>query len=80
MKKRHVIIGILMVIIAWMVYFDITSYISFKNARINYEKTLKSYQKLQKELETLQNNLKELHLQVANRGDNISQTGSPTGR
>ncbi|GEM_PF-1834854 len=77
-KKNKVIILVFLALAAWLVYFDITSYINFKNTYVKYEKVLKKYRDTKNVLDSLERELKELHLQIANDRNNISQTRQAT--
>ncbi len=75
-KKNKIIIWILLALAAWFVYFDIKSYINFESTYAKYEKVLRKYRDTKNELDNLEKELKELHLQIANDRNNISQTKS----
>ncbi len=68
--KKKIIIVVLLVIAGWLVYFDITSYISYVKTKNEYEIILKKYQSTKNELDYLQQTMKELQSQIANGGNN----------
>ena len=76
-KKNKIIIVIFLVLAAWLVYFDVLSYINFQRTYAEYEKILEKYNDTKNKLNNLEQELKELHLHVANNRNNISQAGSP---
>lgn len=76
-KKSKVIIWVFLALAAWLVYFDVTSYINFKSTYAKYEEILRKYRDTKNELDNLERELKELHLQIANDRNNVSQTESP---
>ncbi len=80
MKRRakYLIYVILIVIISWLIYFNVVSYVNFKATNLKYHKTLKEYKKLNDEFTNLEEELKELQKQIENSGNNISQTRSST--
>lgn len=79
MKKRIILI-VLLAIAAWLVYFDITSYISYVRVRSEYEKVLKEYNQTKQELDYLQQTMKEIESQIANSGNNVPQAGITSGK
>ncbi len=68
--KKKIIIIVLLIIAGWLVYFDITSYISYVKTKNEYESILKKYQSTKNELDYLQQTMKELQSQIANGGNN----------
>jgi peptidoglycan hydrolase CwlO-like protein len=69
--KKKILIVVLLIIAGWLVYFDITSYISYVKTKNEYEIVLKKYQSTKNELDYIQQTMKELQSQIAN-GSNHS--------
>jgi peptidoglycan hydrolase CwlO-like protein len=69
--KKKILIVVLLIIAGWLVYFDITSYISYVKTKNEYEIVLKKYQSTKNELDYVQQTMKELQSQIAN-GSNHS--------
>ncbi|MCL4408277.1 MAG: hypothetical protein M1542_04105 [Thermotogae bacterium] len=67
MKK--ILIVALLIIAGWLVYFDITSYISYVKTKNEYEIVLKKYQNTKNEMDYIQQTMKELQSQIANGGN-----------
>ncbi len=68
--KKKIFIVVLLIIAGWLVYFDVTSYISYVKAKNEYEIILKKYQSTKNELDYIQKTMKELQSQIANGGNN----------
>ncbi len=64
--KKKILIVVLLIIAGWLVYFDITSYISYVKTKNEYEIVLKKYQNTKNELDYIQQTMKELQSQIAN--------------
>ncbi len=79
-KKNKIVVFVLLGIAAWLVYFDVASYVNFRNTYAEYEKVLRKYRDTEKKLNQLNQELKELHLQIANDRHNVSQAGTSTSR
>lgn len=67
--KKKILIVVLLIIAGWLVYFDITSYISYVKVKNEYEAVLKKYQSTKNELDYIQQTMKELQSQIANGGN-----------
>ncbi|MGC8544384.1 hypothetical protein [Athalassotoga sp.] len=67
--KKKILIVVLLIIAGWLVYFDITSYISYVKTKNEYEIVLKKYQNTKNELDYIQQTMKELQSQIANGGN-----------
>ncbi|BBJ27915.1 hypothetical protein [Athalassotoga saccharophila] len=78
--RKKIILIVLLVIAAYLVYFDITSYISYTKAKSEYEKVLKEYDQTKQELDYLKQTMKEIESQIANSGNNVPQTPSTSGK
>ncbi|WP_156097097.1 hypothetical protein [Mesoaciditoga lauensis] len=79
-RKRTYFIYILLAgFIAWLLYFDVVSYMNFKVENLKYRQALKEYEKAKNDLNMLEKELKELQKQIESSGNNISQTNSSTG-
>ncbi len=78
--RKKIILIVLLAIATYLVYFDITSYISYTKAKSEYERILKEYNQTKQELDYLKQTMKEIESQIANSGNNIPQTPSTSGK
>lgn len=78
MKKKLVLIVVIIALIGWIAYFDVTSCLNFKRAHKEYNEVVKNYESAKSKLNLLDEELKELQLQIENNSNNVSQTKSST--
>ncbi|HEU24430.1 MAG: hypothetical protein C0176_05900 [Mesoaciditoga sp.] len=78
--RKKIILIVLLIIAAYLVYFDVTSYIAYTKAKSEYESVLKEYNKTKQELDYLKQTMKEIESQIANSGNNVPQTPSTSGK
>ena len=78
MKKKPVLIVVIVAFVAWIAYFDVTSYLNLKKVHKEYNEAVKNYESAKIKLNLLDKELKELQLQIENNSNNVSQTKSST--
>ncbi len=78
MKKKSILTVAIVVLVVWVAYFDLTSYVNFRKAQGEYSKAVKNYESAKNKLVLLDKELKELQLQIENNSDNVPQTKPPT--
>ncbi len=79
MKKKPLLVVIILALVVWVAYFDVTSYLNFRKAHREYNEAIKNYESAKNKLDLLDKELKELQLQIENNSNNVPQTRPSTG-